>query len=37
MVRLVMTLFDGLPLRFSRADLERIGHGKALLNLNPTQ
>ena len=37
MVRLIMTLFDGLPLRFSRADLERISKGKALLILNPTQ
>jgi hypothetical protein len=32
-----MHLFDGLPLRFSRADLERISNGKALLILNPTQ
>ena len=37
MVRLIMHLFDGLPLRFSRADLERISNGKALLILNPTQ
>ena len=36
MVRLIMHLFDGLPLRFSRADLERISNGKALLILNPT-
>jgi hypothetical protein len=37
MIRLIMHLFDGLPLRFSRADLERISHGKALLILYPTQ
>jgi hypothetical protein len=37
MLRLIMHLFDGLPLRFSRADLERIGAEKALVILRPCQ
>jgi deazaflavin-dependent oxidoreductase (nitroreductase family) len=30
MIRLIMHLFDGLPLRFSRADLEALSQAKAL-------
>jgi len=37
MVRLIMHLFDGLPLRFSRADLETLGKEKALVILHPIQ
>jgi deazaflavin-dependent oxidoreductase (nitroreductase family) len=37
MVRLIMHLFEGLPLRFSRIDLERISQGKALVILHPAQ
>jgi len=33
MVRLIMTAAEGLPLRYSRADLERIAAGKALVAL----
>jgi deazaflavin-dependent oxidoreductase (nitroreductase family) len=36
MVRLIMHLADGLPLRFSRPDLERLAAGKALVILTPT-
>lgn len=35
MVRLIMHLFDGLPLRFTRADLETLATGKALVILHP--
>jgi deazaflavin-dependent oxidoreductase (nitroreductase family) len=35
MVRLIMHLFDGLPLRFTRSDLERISRKKALVVLHP--
>ena len=35
MVRLIMHLFDGLPLRFSRADLEAFCKEKALAILHP--
>lgn len=35
MVRLIMHLADGLPLRFSRADLSRLAAGKALVILYP--
>ena len=34
MVRLIMTLFDGLPLRYTRADLEVLGKEKALVILH---
>jgi hypothetical protein len=30
MIRLIMTLFDGLPLRFTRADLEKFCQKKAM-------
>ncbi|MDX5318331.1 MAG: nitroreductase family deazaflavin-dependent oxidoreductase, partial [Actinomycetes bacterium] len=33
MVRLIMTVTERLPLRYSRADLERIAAGKALVVL----
>jgi deazaflavin-dependent oxidoreductase (nitroreductase family) len=35
MVRLIMHLFDGLPLRFSRQQLEALCEGKALVILHP--
>lgn len=35
MLRLVMHLLDGLPLRFTRADLERMAGEKALAILHP--
>ena len=35
MIRLIMTLFDGLPLRFSRADLEEFCQEKAMAILRP--
>ena len=37
MIRLIMHLFDGLPLRFTRADLENMAREKALVILHPTQ
>ena len=36
MIRLIMHLFDGLPLRFNRTDLEALCKGKALVILHPT-
>jgi len=35
MIRLIMHLFDGLPLRFARADLEEFCKGKAMVILYP--
>lgn len=35
MVRLIMHVFDGLPLRFTRADLERLCQEKAMVILRP--
>jgi len=35
MIRLIMTLFDGLPLRFTRADLEAFCQDKAMAVLHP--
>ena len=35
MVRLIMHLFDGLPLRYTRADLEALCKGKAKVILHP--
>jgi deazaflavin-dependent oxidoreductase (nitroreductase family) len=35
MVRLIMHLFDGLPLRYGRADLEALSKDKALVILRP--
>jgi hypothetical protein len=35
MIRLIMTLFDGLPLHFSRADLEKFCAEKAMAILRP--
>lgn len=35
MIRLIMHLFDGLPLRFTRADLEAFCKGKAMVILHP--
>ena len=37
MVRLIMHIADGLPLRFSRQDLEKISDGKVMLILHPIQ
>ena len=37
MVRLIMHLFDGLPLRFKRKDLESYSEGKALVILHLSQ
>ena len=37
MVRLIMHLFDRLPLRFNHADLEALSAGKALVILHPTK
>lgn len=36
MIRLIMWLFDGLPLRFSRTDLEKFCQEKALAILYPS-
>jgi deazaflavin-dependent oxidoreductase (nitroreductase family) len=35
MIRLIMHLFDGLPLRFKRQDLEAFSRDKALVILHP--
>ena len=35
MIRLIMTLFDGLPLRLARADLEKFCQEKAMVILRP--
>jgi deazaflavin-dependent oxidoreductase (nitroreductase family) len=35
MIRLIMTLFDGLPLRFTRADLRKFCQEKAMAILRP--
>jgi deazaflavin-dependent oxidoreductase (nitroreductase family) len=35
MIRLIMTLFDGLPLHLSRADLEKFCAEKAMVILHP--
>ena len=35
MIRLIMTLFDGLPLRLTRADLEKFCQEKAMAILRP--
>ena len=35
MIRLIMTLFDGLPLRFSRPQMEEFCKSKALVILRP--
>jgi hypothetical protein len=35
MIRLIMTLFDGLPWHFSRADLEQFCAKKAMVVLRP--
>jgi deazaflavin-dependent oxidoreductase (nitroreductase family) len=37
MIRLIMHLFDGLPLRWNRADLEKFGGQKALVILRPVR
>ena len=37
MIRLIMHLFDGLPLRFTRADLEAMAAEKALVILHPSE
>ena len=37
MIRLIMHFFDGLPLHFTRADLESMAREKALVILHPTQ
>jgi deazaflavin-dependent oxidoreductase (nitroreductase family) len=37
MIRLIMHLFDGLPLRFKRKDLESYSQGKALVILHLSQ
>ena len=36
MVRLIMHLFDHLPLRFTRTDLENLSQEKAMVILHPT-
>ena len=36
MVRLIIHLFDGLPLQFQRTDLEKISRQKALVVLHET-
>jgi deazaflavin-dependent oxidoreductase (nitroreductase family) len=36
MVRLIMCLFDGLPLRATRADLEKLAAQKVLVALHPS-
>jgi deazaflavin-dependent oxidoreductase (nitroreductase family) len=35
MIRLIMWLFDGLPLRFSRGELENFSKGKAMAVIRP--
>jgi hypothetical protein len=35
MVRLIIHLFDGLPLRYSRADLEKFCQEKVMVILHP--
>jgi deazaflavin-dependent oxidoreductase (nitroreductase family) len=35
MIRLIMHLFDGLPLRFTRSDLETFCRAKAMIILHP--
>ena len=35
MIRLIMHLFDGLPLRFNRVDLEKFCQEKAMAILRP--
>ena len=35
MIRLIMHLFDGLPLRFDRRDLVELSEGKAMVILHP--
>ena len=35
MIRLIMHLFDGLPLRFNRADLEKFCQEKTMAILRP--
>lgn len=35
MIRLIMHLFDGLPLRFTRLDLEKLCQDKAMVILHP--
>ena len=37
MIRLIMHLFDGLPLRFTRPDLEKFCREKAVVILHPTR
>lgn len=37
MIRLIMHLFDGLPLGFSRANLETFCHAKAMAILHPSK
>jgi deazaflavin-dependent oxidoreductase (nitroreductase family) len=37
MIRLIMHLFDGLPLRFSLSDLEKFCEEKAMVILRPTR
>lgn len=37
MVRMIMHLFDGLPLRFTHADLEAMSAEKAMVILSPLQ
>ena len=37
MIRLIMHLFDGLPLRFNRADLEKFCAEKAMVILLPVK
>lgn len=37
MIRLIMWLFDGLPLRYNRADLESFCKDKAMVILHPRQ
>lgn len=36
MIRLIMHLFDGLPLKFNRSDLEKMAQEKAMVILHPT-
>ena len=37
MIRLIMHLFDGLPLRFNHTDLEKFCQEKALVILYPSK
>jgi deazaflavin-dependent oxidoreductase (nitroreductase family) len=37
MIRLIMHLFDGLPLHFNRSDLEKFCEEKAMVILRPTR